>query len=122
MGAQTDIHRGSTMNICRTIFALLIALSVATLPAAGGVAAIAQSADMSMPVSMDDCDRAVMPCHKAMDDCQSMAACALKCFNYSETSFLIVTFPVLLADRTAAFAADLFRGQTIGTPFRPPRV
>jgi hypothetical protein len=110
------------MHNCRTILALLIGLSVATLPVAGAVAAIAQPADMSMSESMDDCDRPVMPCHKAMDDCQSMAACALKCFNFSGTSFSILSFPLVLTDRAPAFADGPFHPQTSSPPFRPPRV
>ena len=112
----------STMKIYRIILALLIALSVATLPVAGGIATIAQSADISMAASMDGCDRPVMPCHKAIDDCQSMASCALKCFNFSAMSFSIVPFQVVLADRTPGFAAAPFRGQTSSPPLRPPRV
>jgi hypothetical protein len=110
------------MRILRTIVALLIALSVAMLPAAGGIAATAQSVDMSMSASMDDCERSVMPCHKPMDDCQLMAACALKCFNFSGMTYSVMLFPIALADMTPSFSADPFRGQTSSPPFRPPRV
>jgi hypothetical protein len=110
------------MSICRTILALLIAVSVATLPIAGGAASIAQTDNMSMSEPMVDCDHPVMPCHKAMDDCRSMAACALKCFNFSGTSFSILSFPVALNERMPAFADGPFRPQTSSPPFRPPRV
>ena len=110
------------MSVYRTILAVVIALSVATLPAAGGAALIAKSVDMSMSDSMSDCDRHVMPCHNAMDDCQSMAACALKCFNFSGTSFSVLTFPLMLTDRTLAFTDGPFHPQTSSPPFRPPRV
>jgi hypothetical protein len=110
------------MGICRTILALLIAISVATLPVAGSAAPIAQAADMSMSEPMVDCDHPAMPCHKAMDDCQSMAACALKCFNFSGANFSILSFPFVLTDRMPVFADDPFRPQTSSPPFRPPRV
>jgi hypothetical protein len=110
------------MNIGRTILALLIALSVATLPVAGSAAAFAQSADQSMSKPIGDCDPAVMTCHKAVDDCQSMAACALTCFNFSGTSFSILSFPIVLTDRVAALADRSFQPQTSSPPFRPPRV
>ena len=69
------------MNVGRTIFALLIALSVAMLPAAGGVSAAVKStemADMSGMDDMDCCPQKANPCDKAMDGCSSMATCALR--------------------------------------------
>jgi hypothetical protein len=118
-----DIHtRNAIMIVYRIILAVLIAMSVATLPIAGGVAAIAKTADASMSAPMDDCDHRVMPCHKGMADCQSMAACALKCFNFSGTSFSILSFPLVLTDRATAFADGPFHPQTSSPPFRPPRV
>ena len=110
------------MRICRTILALLIALSVATLPTAGGVALVAKSVDVPMSELMDDCDHPVMPCHKAMNDCQSMAACALKCFNFSGTSFSVLLFPLVLTERAPALTDGPFHSQTSSPPFRPPRV
>jgi len=117
------------MRLCRTILALLIALSVATLPAAGSAALAAQSADMSMSqpmsmsesMSMPDCDHAVMPCHKGMDGCQSMAACALKCFNFTQSDASILRFPFVLAHRLFAAAEAPARSQPSSPPFRPPR-
>jgi len=106
----------------RLILTILIAVSVATLPIAGGVEAIAKTAHASMSESIDDCDHGVMPCHKATDDCQLMAACALKCFNFSGTSFSILSFPFILTDREPTFADGLSDPQTRSPPFRPPRV
>lgn len=110
------------MRLQRTILAVLIALSVATLPVAGDIEAMAKPAQASMSESMADCDHQVMPCHKAMDDCQSMAACALKCFNFSGTSFSILSFPLVMTDRVPAFTDGPFHPQTSSPPFRPPRV
>jgi hypothetical protein len=110
------------MGICRTVLALLIAISVATLPVAGSAALNTPSADMSMSEPMVDCDQPAMPCHKAMDDCQSMAACALKCFNFSATNFSVLSFPFVLTDRMPVFADGPFHPQTSSPPFRPPRV
>jgi hypothetical protein len=116
------------MRLCRTILALLIALSVATLPAAGSAALVAKSADMSESdvsmsesMSMQDCDHAVMPCHKGMDGCQSMAACALKCFNFSQSGVSILRFPLVLTDRLFASAEAPVPSQPSSPPFRPPR-
>ena len=115
------------MRICRTIFALVIALSVATLPAAGAAAMIATTADASMSEPMlsepmVDCDHHGMPCHKGMNDCESMATCALKCFNFSGTSFSILSFPIALKNSEPVLADSGFHPQTSSPPFRPPRI
>ena len=60
------------MNIGRTILALLIALSVAMLPAAGGASVAVKSGDateMSAMEDMDCCPPKVNPCDKGMNDC-----------------------------------------------------
>ena len=77
------------MSIGRTILALLVALSVALLPAAAGAGVSVKSpaqADMSAMEDMHDCCPKANPCDKAMDDCGTMATCALKCFSFAATS------------------------------------
>ena len=64
------------MTFARTILAILIALSVATLPAAAGAIIASKSADMTEMSAMDDmdcCPRQANPCDKGMTDCGSMA-------------------------------------------------
>jgi hypothetical protein len=113
------------MGIGRTILALLVALSVAMLPAAGGAGISSKSpepADMSMTDDMSDCcPHKTNPCEKAMDDCATMATCALKCFSFAGTSSMIV-FPSTSARVTLSFAGNPFSSQTGSPPFRPPRV
>jgi hypothetical protein len=108
------------MKFRRAILALLIAVSVATLPAAGGMTQSVESTGMSQSDSMVDRDRPVEPCHKPKDDCQSMTGCALKCFNYL-ASFLIVPLPLVLTDRALAFADGRFHPQPCSPLLRPPR-
>ena len=71
------------MAFARTILALVTALSVAVLLAAGGVVVNAKSYDAEMIAagSTDDCcpDNR---CDKAAHECGSMATCALHCFNF----------------------------------------
>ncbi len=113
------------MQIGRTILALLIALSVAMLPAVGGAGAIAKSADMTAMAAMEDmdcCPHKTNPCDKAMDDCASMATCALKCFSFSATTLSDIVFPLRVASLSPLFGAQLFHSQTGSPPFRPPRV
>jgi hypothetical protein len=77
---------------------------------------------MSMMEDMTDCcPHKANPCEKAMDDCGTMATCALKCFGFAGTSSMIV-FPATSAKMTALFAGSPFSSQTSSPPFRPPRI
>ena len=112
------------MSIGRTIVALLIALSVAMLPAAGSAAMSAKSPEAAGIYVTDDmsdcCPHKANPCEKAMDDCAAMATCALKCLSFLGTSAVIV-FPSAFAKMTASFAANPCSSQAGSPPFRPPR-
>ena len=115
-----------TLRIGRTIFAVLVGLSVATLPAAVGLASVAPSA-AAMEVSASDCDHHhhTAPSDKTQktaDDSACMASCALHCFNFTATGFSGVVFST-----TASAALKLVRtrshvvSQMGNPPFRPPR-
>jgi hypothetical protein len=109
------------MSIIRTFFAVLIALSVAALPAVGGGAFASPSQDAAM-ASMDDCphhQRA--PSDKAMDDCCAMAACALKCFNFSGFAVSDLVYPSRVATIEPPLVSEALRSHTGSPPFRPPR-
>ena len=117
------------MKIGRIALALLIALSVAALPAAGGVVAVAKSVEMTSTAAaemaamddMDCCPHKANPCEKGMDGCSSMATCALKCFSFTGIASPVV-FPSYRAQLSAAFGANPFNSQTGSPPYRPPRV
>ena len=111
------------MRIARTILALLIAASVAMLPAVAGAALKVKSmetAEMSVSEPMHDC--CPHPCDKTIEDCLSMAACALKCFGFAPTSFSQLAHPLMLASTMPDFASGVLHSQTGHPPFRPPRV
>jgi hypothetical protein len=74
------------MKILRAILVSLVALSVAALPVAGGMARAAMTHDAAI-AAKGDCCHGSGPCEKQKkhDDCGSMGACALKCFNFSST-------------------------------------
>jgi hypothetical protein len=113
------------MKVVRIVLALLVALSVAVLPAAGGVGAVAKSTEMADTAAMDDmdcCPHKANPCDKAMDGCSSMATCVLKCFTFSGTAASTVIFASHGAQLSPAFGANRFNSQTGSPPFRPPRV
>jgi hypothetical protein len=113
------------MRIGRTILALLITLSVAVLPAAGGAGMSSKSpaqADMSAMEDMSDCcPHKASPCDKA-DGCGTMATCALKCFSFAGASSSIIVFPSSFAKVVAAVAGNPLSSQTGSPPFRPPRI
>jgi hypothetical protein len=121
------------MKVGRTILALLIALSVAALPAAGGSAVAAKSTKMSDTAAMDGSDAAAMddmdccphepnPCDKAMDKSACMGTCALKCFTFGGSAVSIIIFPSHQARLSPALDTNPFNSQTGSPPFRPPRV
>jgi hypothetical protein len=112
------------MSNGRAILALLIALSVALLPAAGGAGVkSSEPADMSVMEGMPDCcPQNADPCAKAMDHCASMATCALKCFSFAGAASSIIVFPSTFASMTIPLAANPFASQTGSPPFRPPRI
>jgi hypothetical protein len=115
-------------RIGRTIIAIIISLSVASLPAAIGIAASAPSAtEMSASAAMPDCEhhRRTAPADKTQkiaDDSACMASCALHCFNYTASVFSGIVFsspasaalkPVRTSDNVASRMGS--------PPFRPPR-
>ena len=116
------------MRIGRTIFTALVALSVATLPAAIGFAAGATTAmEISASPTMPDCDHHHHNApggktQKFMDDCASMAGCALKCFNFTGTILAGIAYS---SSASAALkpvhASNIFASQMGSPPFRPPR-
>ena len=112
------------MNVGRTILALLIALAVALLPAAGGAGVKSPApAGMSVMEDMPDCcPQKTDPCAKAMDDCAAMATCALKCFSFAGAASSIIVFPSTFASLAIPLAANPFASQPGSPPFRPPRI
>src|SRR5262249_54466254 len=111
----------------RPILALLIALSVAVLPAAAHVAMSGKTMDMSDATemsAMDDmacCPDKPQPPHKSMDDCAAMVGCVL-CFGFLGPASSDIASPVFATSAVIAFATDPFDSQPSNPPFRPPRV
>ena len=113
------------MGVGRTILALLIALSVASLPtASAAVFKLKPQAvtEMSASEPMDCCPPAADPCDKAMTDCGSMAACMVNCLSYSGGMSSPLVYPVALAALMPLFESADLPSHTGSPPFRPPRV
>ena len=112
------------MRLGRTIVALLVALSVAVLPLAGGAAAVHESVEFSVVEPIHDfCDHG-SPCDeasKAVNDCTSVAACAVKCFIYAGTVLPNLVVVRLGSSLDPIRDSDLAVSQIGNPPFRPPR-
>ena len=104
------------MYLARTILAVLIAISVATVPTTGGVAISAASTEMSMTNQAD------MPCCPSPPDEGKGTACAFKCLNFVAALF---PAPVSLAHITDGFPsllADVTLQGHVIPPAHPPPI
>jgi hypothetical protein len=119
------------VRIVRAILAVVVAVSVAVLPATAGAVRAAQASERSvaeaalsaaMPVDCDHEAPARDRGSRPADDCATMAACAANCFNYAGTVVPEIA-PVPTASRLQPIAAtDLVVSKIGSPPFRPPRV
>ena len=129
------------MRIGRTILALLVSLSVAILPAAGGAVPLTASApDMAAPQPLhvdaaeatpdpmamaeptdDCCNHGTMPCDQGKN-CASALMCAMHCFNFTTVEESQIVFPLTLAAKVLPPADRAVPSATGAPPFRPPRV
>src|SRR5262245_24839281 len=111
------------MALMRTIFGLLIAVSVAMLPAAGAAAFKLKSQDATeMSASEpehDCCPPAANPCDQG--DCSSMAACAASCNIFAGGVASPLAYPPMLAEAMPLSSSGAGPSQQSSPPFRPPR-
>jgi len=106
------------MRFARTLIAVLVALSVAMLPAAGGLAMVQKQTETAVSEPMHDCCPGQQD--KAMD-CGSMAGCALKCFSFAPGLIAELLVPVSFASAVPLGANRSVPSQPGALPFRPPR-
>jgi hypothetical protein len=117
-----------TIRIGRTVFVLLVALSVATLPAAVGFAASVKTTEMSVSDTTPDCghrhhhNAPSDQTQKTTHDDACMAACAVACFGFSATEFPGFAFPSPISTALKLVrTSDHVSSQIANLPFRPPR-
>ncbi len=115
------------IRIGQSILAIVVALSVATLPAAFGFAAgVTTATAISAVATLPDCDhRHNVPSddtQKTADDSACMAACALKCFNFTAIGLSGIAFssPASTALKPVR-TSDNLASRMGSPPFRPPR-
>jgi hypothetical protein len=125
------------MRIGRTILAVLLALSLAMLPMAGGFAASSNepmASDVVVASAHECCDNealtsdhAVASIHDCCDhesipaDHVASAGCTAKCFNCYAVVFSGVAIPSPIGGTEAHFVKKPFYSRTASPPFRPPR-
>ena len=118
------------MPFGRAIVAILVAFAVTLLPASGGLAfadkshalhghaavvdefAAAAEADQAAPCDHDS---------SAVDDCGSLAVCALKCFTYAGLRLPSLQVPFSAACAPPGRTTDIVASRDGAPPFRPPR-
>jgi hypothetical protein len=109
------------MAIARTLFALLIALSVASLPVAS--AAVAAPAEMSMSDGDHDCcPNAVLPCDMTKDGCMSMASCGMLSSTLSVPAVLQFAFPLIATGAVPLPVSEALDSRASGPPLHPPQI
>jgi hypothetical protein len=115
------------MRIGRAIFAVLIGLSVAMLPATIGIAAgVATATEISASQTMPDCDHhhnapASQP-YKAINGGTCIAGCALSCFGFTATEYSGISFSSQVSAALKPVGASSNISSQMGSPpFRPPR-
>jgi len=109
------------MRFGRTIFALLVALSVALLPIPGAFAHTVSGQPLGLQAA--DCCSPTQPCEKQAGDCGSLAGCTLKCFNLSgAVGPNASAYLKPAATKMAVVADQSVRAPAAAPPLPPPRV
>jgi hypothetical protein len=113
-------------RIGHAILATFIALSVALLPMAASIAVSSKAAAAPVTATVPDCDHhrgaPAGTSQKTTGGCDSMAGCALKCFNITPLGFSALT----LASSPSVAIEPIWRENKLASqlgspPFRPPR-
>ena len=111
------------MTLVRTIFVAVVALSVAALPVASGMARAAMTLNASIAAPKTECCPHHQPCEKKTNDCGSVAGCAQKCFNH--TGIIVsgaVSKPNAEAVARPALPSLGLNSNPTAPPLPPPRV
>lgn len=117
-----------TKRIARSLFVALLAVAIATLPAAVGFAAsVAAATDMSVTQAMPDCDhhhhsapadKSQKPAH----DAACLAACAAICSGITATDVSGIAYAAPVCAALKPLHASTALSSLMGSPpFRPPR-
>lgn len=114
-----------TIRTARSIFVLLLAVAIATLPVTLGFAAVA-STKMAVTQAMPDCDQqhhgASSETQKTADHGGRLAACAATCICFTDTDVSGIAYSAPESAALKPVRARISVSSLIGSPpFRPPR-
>jgi hypothetical protein len=110
-----------SMSTRRPILIAIIALAVALLPMAGGIALATPHASFTAPQA--DCCPNGKPCEKKTDGCGSVAGCVLKCFNLTGAVAAHVAAALTpSASEKPELLMQAFPSPAENPPLPPPRV
>ncbi|MBI4365865.1 MAG: hypothetical protein HY543_03505 [Deltaproteobacteria bacterium] len=112
-------------RIGRAFCAVLIGVSVATLPATMGFSAVAAVAtEINATMAMPDCDHRHNPPanqpRKAINGA-CLADCALSCFGFTVTGYSGISFSPVHDALKPVRVSDAIFSRMGNPPFRPPR-
>lgn len=117
-----------TIRTARSIFVLLLAVAIATLPVTLGFAAVASTkmAVMAVTQAMPDCDQqhhgASSETQKTADHGRRLAACAATCICFTDTDVSGIAYSAPESAALKPVRARISVSSLIGSPpFRPPR-
>ena len=117
-----------TFRIARSIFVALLAVAIATLPAAVGFAgSVAAATEMSVTQAMPDCDHHhhSAPADKTQKpalDAACLAACAAICSGITATDVSGIAYSAPVSAALKPMRASTALSSLMGSPpFRPPR-
>lgn len=108
------------MRRLRTLFAILIALSLALTPLLS-LTGVTMAAPESV-ASNSDCDTGDCSCPMSKNDCQSAFACAIKCFKVTGIAFAALAATLPLTSAEAPPPRGLHAALAVSPPIRPPLI
>jgi hypothetical protein len=119
------------MRPARILMTLLLALSIAVLPALGGAVSVVKAVESMAATELAAeacCELQAEPCdarhqqNGSMGDCASLAVCAAKCFVYAGVAAIGPTCPDVIAVALTDSCLPAFESHIEPPPFPPPRV
>jgi hypothetical protein len=117
---QSFLFMHGPAMLTRRVLAVILILSVASLPASASFAAT-QNAKSAISDLVDCHDKTQLPCHESSDGCVAMGSCALKCFALTGLDACYDCRSDWTSKLTALLFMDFVPLFSTAPPFHPPR-
>jgi len=112
---------GYQMRLARAIVGILVAASIALLPATTGMASPKSTTVVTSPHHCCDDEDMPMQIPMGMKDCQSSAGCAFKCFGLYGVTFAGPTLQAPRSEQPHTAIVQILDTVRTSPPLRPPR-